>query len=168
MFLVDNGSSMSPHWEAAKFVLETLAMKLAGIDKDGLDLYFTFGAINVQNAAGLTAPKKFVDSMDLASPNHPDRGDQPFETDMSANLGPIFDKYNPAKRMTLIVLTDGVWAKRGGVEKMIAGFIKNLSAKRQAELRRFSIEFVRFGTDDAAKARLKWLDDKLHTEYDVE
>jgi len=166
MFLVDNGSSMGPHWEAVGYVLETLAMKLAGIDEDGLDLDFTLGGINVRKAAGLTAPKKFVDAMALANPNKPDRG--MIETDMSAKLGPIFDKYNPAKRMTLIVLTDGVWAKKEGVEEMIAGFVKKLSARNKAELRRFSIEFVRFGADEVAKERLKWLDDNLHIEYGVE
>lgn len=166
MFLVDNSSSMRPHWQAVGYVLETLAMKLAGIDEDGLDLDFTLGPINVRNAAGFTAPRKFMDAMARANPNNPDRGT--IETDMGARLGPIFDKYNPKKRMTLIVLTDGVWAKQEGVEEMIAGFIKKLSAREHAELRRFSIGFVRFGTDEVARERLQWLDDDLPGKHGVE
>lgn len=62
-FIVDNGTTMRPFWKVATFVLETLTMKLAGLDDDGLDLVFTIGTDwNISNA-GKTAVAKFAKAM---------------------------------------------------------------------------------------------------------
>jgi hypothetical protein len=166
---------MRPFWEVATFVLETLAMKLAGLDDDGLDLVFTIGQNrNIYNAKGRNVPTKFRKAMEIASPTMPARPDQKEKTDIGETLGQVFDDYLKSykkKRMTLLVLTDGIWegsVKERGVEKKIANFVGELLKRHGAmEDRRFSIEFIRFGEDVKAISRLRRLDNELEQEFKI-
>jgi hypothetical protein len=174
-FVVDNGTTMRPFWDVATYVLETLAMKLAGLDKDGLDLVFTTGQDwNIDNARGSGAPMKFRRAMERASPIVPDKPDLKLKTDMCETLGQVFQEYLTAhqkKKMTLLVLTDGIWegsVRDKAVEKKIATFVEELVKRHGAmEDRRFSIEFIRFGDDANAISRLTGLDDGLEEEFRI-
>jgi hypothetical protein len=174
-FVVDNGTSMLPFWKVATYVLETLAMKLAGLDDDGLDLVFTIGQDwNVVDAKGSKGLAKFRKAMENACPIVPDMPGLKEKTDMGETLGQVFDEYLKShrnKRMTLLVLTDGIWegsVKDKGVEKKIADFLGELRKHHKTmEDRRFSIEFIRFGDDANAISRLERLDNGLEQEFKI-
>jgi hypothetical protein len=170
-FLVDNAETMEVHWAHAKFLLETLVMKAYGLDKNGMDLSFTYGEVTLE---GSKDEAKFRRKME-------EREAQPmagWHTDMSRSLeGILLTKYlaeckkEPAdkvKKLTLIILTDGIWQgmrDREGVDRVLMDFANEMEkisgfTLRKRE-RRVSIEFVQFGYDIDATARLRRLDDDL-------
>lgn len=163
---------MYPSWFVATYVLVTLAWKLSGLDDDGLDVVFTIGTeSNIKDAKGTNVPERFAAAMKATCP------DQGSKTDMKHTLGQAFDEYirtppKKRKRMTLIVLTDGIWedsVKENGVEMKIADFLSTLRTVDPGfEDRRFSIQFIRFGDDPGARARLEALDNTFWRDYGVE
>ncbi|KAF2490635.1 hypothetical protein BU16DRAFT_622209 [Lophium mytilinum] len=168
-FVVDNATTMLPFWEVATFVAETLAMKLAGLDDDGLDLMCTLGDVNLENEKGLQAPINIRHAMDRARPS----SDGNAKTDMRETLEDIFEdflgnrKLAKDRKMTLIVLTDGIWkgpVPLESVEAKIEEFVKQLNTLKD---RAFSIQFIRFGDDAEAIERLRRLDDDLSKKPDM-
>jgi hypothetical protein len=156
-------------WEWATFMVETLAMKLARLDEDGLDLVFTNG--DEYNIKGSKDASEFKERMLKAEPNP----ESP-PTDMSVCLGELSRSYlaqgprNITKRLTLIIVTDGMWGVSGNpsrenpVDKKIVNFVKELIAKAgrsMVEDRWFSIQFISFATDPSAHAYLNHLDSDL-------
>jgi hypothetical protein len=169
-FVVDNGTTMLPFWNVATYVLETLAMKLAGLDDDGLDLSFTLGDTTLENEKGLQAPVNFKSAMVNAKPSS---GGVEEKTDMRETLSEIFEEYlenknaGKARQMTLIVLTDGIWkgsVSPEGVEEKIAEFLGNFGTLKD---RAFSIQFVRFGDHADAIERLRRLDDEMPKKFGI-
>jgi hypothetical protein len=162
---------MEPYRWIATFVLETLVMKVAGLDDDGLDLVFTIGEddLNASNVYPLNAPSIFKAKMDKAWERpHSDR----YKTDMKQTLSKLFERYyrDSRKCMTLIVLTDGVWPgtiPEDGVETSFVDFIQELrkSTGYSAQSRRFTIQFVRFGDNQDAIEKLTRLDNDLKRVY---
>src|SRR5947209_3683332 len=121
---------MKQHWAIATEVLITLAMKIGPLDKDGLDLSYTIGSnYNLQEVKGWGIPKTFKSSMQRAG----EKIDKMYQTNMKETLERIFDRYtDTSKKMTLIVLTDGLWegcVNDDDVEKLIASFITKLKPK---------------------------------------
>ncbi|OAP62701.1 hypothetical protein AYL99_01928 [Fonsecaea erecta] len=174
IFVVDNGSSMLQFWPSVSFVLETLAMKLAPLDKDGLDLVFTSAPQKTHKGKGSQAGTRFVKLLVKKKPAFPQNAAEEVKTDMTETLGVIFNEYirsNKNKRMTLLVLTDGLW--RGtkcetAVETKIADFVRQTPLNgNHMEDRRFSISFIRFGDYPEAIARLQRLDDDFSGLYKV-
>jgi hypothetical protein len=157
---------MKPHWAVATRVLITLAMKIGPLDNDGLDLIYTIGTnYNRKEVKGWAIPKTFRNSMQGSGEeiNHM------YKTNMKETLEKIFDKYtDTSKKMTLIVLTDGLWegcANNDDVEKLIASFLTKLKPRlKKWESRWFSIQFVSFGENEPALDRLRKLDDNMPTE----
>lgn len=166
---------MYPFWDVTSFILTTLAMKLSGLDKDGLNLRFTIRMEHVNNAKKARAPGKFEDAMSRAKPQE----SEIVKTNMAESLGRVLEEYLQArkgKRMTLIVLTDGVWPgsmREKSVERKIADFLKvlsqrHLSQRHQAlEDRQYTIQFIRFGEDPRAIQRLNFLDNDFPQEYNI-
>ncbi|KAH0565999.1 hypothetical protein GP486_000610 [Trichoglossum hirsutum] len=164
-FLVDNAETMADFWDEATFVLETLVMKAKGQDKDGMDLCFTGGPVTVY---GRDNPSKFGKAME-----DPDAQPVPDnKTDMREALGRIFAEYlrkvhlgHTPKYLTLIVLTDGIWAglqNKYLVEKTITTFLNRLRENiGDLEHRPVSIQFIQFGRDPDATDRLWRLDNQL-------
>jgi len=161
---------MAEHWENAKHLLETLVMKVEGLDDDGVDLAFTQGTANAKNIKDIS---KIMEKMYLPEAM-PMTG---VPTDMIEPLQDIFEDYNlmvqkksrhilKHKKMTIIVLTDGIWGNtvdKDGVGRSIVAFVKNLKTLMGRDLtdRPVSIEFVQFGNHYGATLRLKALDDEL-------
>ncbi|KAF2756758.1 hypothetical protein EJ05DRAFT_76652 [Pseudovirgaria hyperparasitica] len=170
VFVVDNAPTMRPWWALVSFVVETMAMNLTGLDKDGLDLLFTGTDKFRLKGKKADAPSKFLKNIREATPN-----DRSMNTDMAASLGTIFDEYirtPQEKGMTLLVFTDGLWtggAEDDAVEKALVKFItrtKDYKMDRQMK-RRFSIEFIYFGHDQKAIDRLRALDDEIKTKHEL-
>jgi hypothetical protein len=183
-FLVDNAETMDNHWFEAQFLLETLIKKVQGIDKDGMDLMFTCSPTKVESSQKVS---DFTRAM-KDSKTQPRKG---AKTDIQSVLCTIFDQYmeqhkpttprskrflspfkrsekksTPAKNVTLIILTDGIWdgvANKEEVDVAIVKFIKQLETMKGGKLteRAFSMQFIQFGDDPAATLRLQHLDDDL-------
>jgi hypothetical protein len=160
VFLIDNGATMRQHWDEATMLLDVLVNKAAGQDPNGPDLLFTLGNHKL-NAEKKTAA--FTDAM-----GHPDAvPTDSAATDIRVPLGKIFEKYlkNFENAMTIIVLTDGLWQgvqDKNEVSDQIVTFVKTVrDLTNNVVPRRVSIEFIQFGADPEATARLFDLDDHL-------
>ncbi|OQU97590.1 Protein kinase domain-containing protein isoform 2 [Cladophialophora immunda] len=173
MFVVDNGSSMLRFWPAATYVLTTLAMKLAPLDDDGLDLVFTSGPQRSYQGQGRQAAKTFANQMEQKVPILPYSPALEVKTDMAETLGVVFDEYlrsRKDKRMTLLVLTDGLWRgtkAENPVGAKIAKFLGKALKGNHMDDRWFSISFIRFGDYPEAITRLNWLDDQFSNAHQV-
>jgi hypothetical protein len=183
---VDNAETMKEYWDETQFLLETLVMKCKGIDKDGMDLLFTAGHVIVENSDNVT---RFSEAMENenAMPIRDRR------TNMSWVLDNIFTDYlneldnlkepkgkkkqgifrlktkeKRVKDVTLLVLTDGIWAgntMRDEVDNTIIRFVKQLQARTgSVNPRGFSISFIQLGEDHNATVHLQHLDDDLKFE----
>ncbi|CAM1504861.1 Fc.00g024520.m01.CDS01 [Cosmosporella sp. VM-42] len=171
-FVVDNATSMAPHWAYVEKTVLALAMKIGPLDEDGLDLVYANGRRHaLTNVSGWKIRPKFQESMKRAH-EHIRSMEEPIHTDMSTTLSKIFDEYkNVRRKQTLIILTDGLWEGSNltdDVEKKICAFVAGLKGKLgKLEPRWFSIQFISFGNDEAALNRLQALDDHLETSEDV-
>ncbi|KAL8658704.1 MAG: hypothetical protein Q9226_000818 [Calogaya cf. arnoldii] len=163
------------HWAWAKALLITLVEKAAGQDKNGLDLSFTLGKEKLENEKSTSS--KWEKRMTEAEPMNEAR------TNMRVPLNEILSEYleyvkhighqkrlNPKKsyrKMTLIILTDGIWSGMGknqnAVIDTIVNFVRDLgSVVGDLVDRPVSIEFVQFGHDPEATYRLRHLDTDLN------
>ncbi len=158
-------------WAAATTTLATLAMKISALnDSDGLDLTFTCS--NSHSGSRLKAgsmPDALEQSMEQAFRNINDHD----HTNMAKTLQRILDGYGdaPAKRTTLIVLTDGKWrgGKPGDIESLLAAFVKKLSCRLdRLRTRWFTMQFISFGEDTEATQRLSLLNTELSNTYGAE
>ena len=158
---------MDGYWGETTLLLETLVKKVAGLDEDGVDLMFTVGGNDVANQKGTSK----IMSMMRNDKVHPKEG---MHTDMATCLGEAFDKYikeakrkqnhvATLKRLTLIVLTDGIWAGTFVKEDVRNKFIVFSRALEkiigELPVRPVSVEFIQFGNDPDATYRLRGLDD---------
>ncbi|KAG8525536.1 uncharacterized protein KY384_009180 [Bacidia gigantensis] len=170
-FLVDNAESMNEHWEEATTLLSALIYKTKGIDKDGVDLGFTTGSVQLHNCK---TSKKLVEVMKTMGAM-PRPG---LHTDMNRSLAIILSSYlqrlkktsssttlkDIERGFTLIVLTDGAWTdtqqQQDAIDRTILGFSRSLREIQGYSLvqRPVSIEFIRFGKDERANKSLKRLD----------
>ena len=159
---------MKRHWAWTKFLLRTLVQKVAGQDENGLDLSFTLGQQKLENERSMS--KRWERRMKEAEPMSESR------TNMKAPLHEILSgylqrvkhqqRYQPTKqcrKLTLIIMTDGVWAGMGknqhAVNDIIVKFIHDLeSLVGDLVDRPVSIEFIQFGDDPEATYRLQRLD----------
>jgi hypothetical protein len=142
-------------------------MKAKGQDKNGMDLYFTIGSVNVKKC---DRKGPFSEAMKMARPQ------DKMHTDIRTRLGIIFDGYcreakinttanKNARNLTIIILTDGIWAgtaDKDEVRRKIVNFIDSLNNVVGTHGNRpVSIEFVQFGDDPEATDRLRSLDNDL-------
>lgn len=150
-------------WAEVKFVLKTLATKAKGLDPDGIDLYFTLGAVKVEKKKDVNA---LTDAMDKTMPPDKDNG---FKTNMATSLSHLFDNHisrvaseRNGSNATIIVLTNAVWDDDSVAERIVE-FANNLKKVmgRAITDRPVSIEFVQFGKDINAKKKLDRLDNDL-------
>lgn len=164
---------MRKFWYQAIYLLETLVMKAAGQDDNGMDLSFTAGPVRVDNKK---SKSDFTKAM--RDPKAVPAADM--HTDMRKSLGDIFanylgklknrnrSHYVEVKDLTLIVLTDGVWAgvrNKDDVGQKIVSFMRELGGLiGDLRDRPVSIEFIQFGKDADATYMLRRLDIDLKWE----
>lgn len=162
---------MRRHWAWAKALLKTLVEKAAGQDENGLDLSFTLGQEKLENEKSTSS--KWEKRMKEAEPVDGAR------TDMKKSLHKILPQYLESvkiqkrlqptrtyRKLTLIILTDGIWAgmrqNQNAVNDYIVAFVRKLeSVVGDLVDRPVSIEFVQFGHDPEATFRLRQLDTNL-------
>jgi hypothetical protein len=156
---------MVKHWPILKFVAETLSRKVAGLDRNGIDLRFTIKGheFDRTNLKGDSGRRDFARAIDKARPCPASSKDHFVATNMDQILRNIFQGWRASSRKatTLIILTDGSWEgtiPRDAIDKSILDFAKK-NLHKKYESRHFSIGFIRFG--DKETKRLKSLDDDL-------
>ncbi|KXH27073.1 hypothetical protein CSAL01_09084 [Colletotrichum salicis] len=185
VYLVDNGTSMKPHWKHATFILEGLVWRSLGYDENGMELCFTDP--DTPPAAFIKESRKqdvstFSEAMKLAKPSSDDK-----KTMIVPELARIINDYTKAmlskrrpKKKTIIVLTDGVWSGmniRNTLDEHLRAVFQllrdlhkdlpvrnNLHSQAQEDIgtiRPITIQFVRFGTDKEGYERLRHLDDDM-------
>ncbi|KAI1148032.1 kinase-like domain-containing protein [Nemania diffusa] len=170
-FIVDNGTSMRERFDHAKETLLVLAEKVAALDEDGVDLLFTFADKKLGCENERDPWMKFNKAMTRASERILTDPQRPLDTDMARTLGEIFQKYEKSgvrKRITLIILTDGIWGgsiQPNEVEQKIAQFFRRPKRTGNLEDRPFTIQFVSFS--DSATDRFNALDDDMQRNYGI-
>ncbi|KAL1793591.1 hypothetical protein ACET3X_008573 [Alternaria dauci] len=163
IFVVDNGWTMSKHWPIVTFVAQTLAKNAAGLDRNGFDLKFTVDGHthNQERLKGDSGRKKLKKVLKAAWPEYKENNH--VTTNMAQVFKNISDDWNRSGQpaTTLFVLTDGVWSNTDldALNKTIL----DIAEKDQSHAgnRHFSIQFVRFGDEEAQRTRLQTLDDGL-------
>ena len=159
---------MSQYWAEATNLIDTLMMKVEGLDDNGVDFYVTDNTVTVSNTK---SKREIKNAMVRAEPN-----ELPLGTDMNAALGGIFQEHfyeqesnknygKTLRKMTLIVLTDGIWSgtpEEDAVENQIVQFVNSMTEIYGVmEVRPCTIQFIQFGEDAHATERLRRLDDDL-------
>ena len=175
---------MMNFWDEAKKILEILAWRALEYDDNGMELKFTCGKnLNL-------SPKKrqkvgdFLGKMDKAKPI----AGLAVKTDMKTNLTLILEQHkrehpNLDRRLTVLILTDGVWEGMNNeyeVDNCLIDFLLRVNeilasntsqplntsnapgdSCTQPQDRPTSIQFVQFGHDAKATERLTRLDNDL-------
>ena len=160
---------MARHWPITRFVAQTLGMKVAGLDDDGVDVKFTINGknFNRERLHGIGGLNELNSLLTAAQPVKTDDENAREATDMNSALHDIFRNYwmkGHQKATTVLVLTDAVWEGTSAeeVNETIVKFARELEADRRRFLpRHFTISFIRFGDGMHEKARLQKLDDNL-------
>ncbi|EMD91908.1 hypothetical protein COCC4DRAFT_201735 [Bipolaris maydis ATCC 48331] len=183
VFVIDNGWTMFEHWPILTFVVETLAMNAAGIDKSGIDLRFTVEGSrhNASDIVGENGRRVLKEKLRAAWPEHKPKPNA--TTDMTMILENIYKEWhrNRQPATTLYVFTDGKWSTESltalrlvaknpnshhdiilnppPLHKAIMAFAEQ--DRQQTGNRHFSIQFIRFGDNAPDTEHLQWLDDHL-------
>ncbi|KAI8226932.1 hypothetical protein K4K54_003323 [Colletotrichum sp. SAR 10_86] len=187
VFLVDNGTTMKHHWKQATDLLEVLVWRSLGYDDNGVEIRFTdpdtSSKAKVKESRSQTV-RQFTEAMKLATPNTSNR----IKTNILPALERIVNDYTTGmtsakskpRKKSIIVLTDGIWEGmnieytldvhlkstfqvlrdlHGDLPYITAGY----SGDREdiSVIRPITIQFVQFGNDPNATARLRRLDDDM-------
>ncbi|KAJ4385511.1 hypothetical protein N0V93_009939 [Gnomoniopsis smithogilvyi] len=177
VYLVDNGSSMLPHWGEVCFLLHNLIWRSLGYDEDGMEVYYT----NPDTKAcridqDLTDFDKYMDDAEPLPHGHK----KEYKTNLCFRLDRLISSDRSSKPKTIIVLTDGLWEgnpSEDAIQQIIELKIRLLAGVSQAETntqhdrltalartRPFTIQFISFGHDKQGLERMAALDDDI-TDY---
>ena len=157
---------MAPHRAKVERVIELLSSLTAPYDPDGLDLYFSTESTKQRPKS----PEEFMRLLQVRPAK-----DLP---DFRDRFATIIDKYKskfgkrntlskirhpnstPSKgprRLSLYVLTDGIWDRKCNLITEIQDLVALLLEHHKPN-KYVGIQFIRFGNDALAKERLKHLD----------
>lgn len=154
---------MRTHWPICEFVCNTVALKIGGLDKDGIDVQFTID----NNHLHLSKPSP-KDLRERLREARPAIGEQ-HGTDMGSTLERIFNTYLNRKKFkatTIIIFTDAIWEGTRPVDDIIVKFARSIeNHPNRFDPRHFTIGFIRFGDGAQEKKKLKYLDDHLCRNY---
>ena len=161
---------MNAHWSTARKVLEALAFMVKTYDPDGIDMVFSKSPQEVKRSKKTEALLKVFDRVVFHGTSN-----------MSDTLSRILEEYKlqmanqhrdmslielirgrrPLRRLSLYVLTDGIWQPRCEVDSVIASMVDNLKANNRLS-KQVGIQFIHFGNNEEAKRRLTRLDSGLN------
>ena len=166
---------MLPHQEDSRKVLEVLLHIIMPCDPVGVDLTFTHGPTNFKSSSKIEQMLKSFDKSRWQG-----------HTNMQSKLGEKLDEYGdilvsrkhssfrrrisrkfrapaPLRRLSLYILTDGIWMPNTDLKTPIESIVTILKDKHLVN-RQVGIQFIVFGTDKGAREYLEYLDDKLGQE----
>ena len=166
--MIDNASSMRPHWDRVYDVFRALAGLVKQYDKDGVDLFFTLSEERHKF-------KKRKEVLHIIRQYRPPEGHR--TCDITKKLDLILHEhldglrnrsrtrntiFGPKKPITIFVLTDAVWQEQSdpaGVIRTAVAALRdpNLNARED----QIGIQFIRFGNREDLEQRLGRLDSGL-------
>ncbi|KAF4900348.1 Serine/threonine-protein kinase mph1 [Colletotrichum fructicola] len=188
VYLIDNGSTMAPHWAEATHLIEVLVWRSLGYDDNGMEIYFTDAdtdpTAKVKESPDQTV-KEFLNAMRVAAPKSVKSST--VKTTIQPELERIINQYTRAKtskmqprKKTIIILTDGIWEGMNNEYTLDTYLMSTLSSLRDLhgdlahikpgqlpgqhdieKIRPVTIQFVQFGQNQRATDRLRRLDDEL-------
>lgn len=191
VFLFDNGSTMGEHWPRARELVAVIVALLHGQDDNGMEIYFTS---STKKFGPFTEPKQFTDIINRMRPRateagrgevddegseKKDQGSMQHETaddirDVLQHILSLVGKKDYDRKLTLIILTDGVWKGVGdkkSVAKQIANWLERWEDRKALKklllVRGLSLQFVQFGNDPDATEQFEYMDDHLAKEHGV-
>lgn len=158
VFVVDNSTSMRPHWVPVTELLHSLAYSVKPFARNCINLFYTHGSENIRS----WKPTELVRSVERQKP--PDSSNR--YTDIETSLGRLLDsymrcierRYCGVERVLITVFTDGRWQPYS--DKNIENTLHRLTstlrdAKRNPK--QICIQFIQFGNDLDAPKRLDHL-----------
>jgi hypothetical protein len=161
---------MKSYWREADELLGVLIDTAYGIDVDFSD---TNGQVQI---SGTNDKTKIQRAMKDAEPQ------EWMRTDMRVAFGSLFAEYHrkllddsrsgrPLRKMTVIVLTDGLWEgtlEKKDVNENIVDFVRKVfNIFGTLEERPVTIQFIQFGQNIEATSRLRFLDKYLNPIYGI-
>ncbi|KAL8859794.1 MAG: hypothetical protein Q9178_003626 [Gyalolechia marmorata] len=175
VFLIDNGESMRPRRPQVEAVLELLSALIQPYDPNGLDLYLTTESSKLRHKT----PEKLLQYLRERPANGIPDFRQRFAK-IIENYQSKFGKSNYRKklmhprstppknprRLSLYVLTDGVWDPKCTLITEIQNLVALLQEFKLPN-KYIGIQFIRFGNNREGKKRLKKLDSQLGLQLDV-
>lgn len=162
---------MKAHRQEVRDVLELLSYitLTRRYDPDGLDLYFTTDSKKLRPKTTVEVLKLFDERQAFGLPDMRERfasiiekyqdhfGKKNF---ISKLLRPMSTPSKGPRRLTLYVLTDGVWQPECNLKPDISNLV-DLLQKNNFPNKHVGIQFILFGDNSAGKKRLKTLDAHL-------
>ncbi|KAL8793424.1 MAG: hypothetical protein Q9195_004010 [Heterodermia aff. obscurata] len=174
VFVIDNTSSMIPHWSDARELLGLLFYLVKRADPDGVDLHFTSPAKHYYRI------KTTTDVLELFDQNKPRAQGY---CDMSFELSSIVSEYQrtlsnrhaprsifgkirsqETRRLSVYTFTDAVWQPRCDVAPVIRSLVKTLNEENLLK-QQAGIQFIRFGDSQEGTKRLDDLDNLVSSNY---
>ena len=167
-FLVDDSDSMGSgtRWTTTKKVLAKIAEIAVKYDGDGVDIRFFNSHFQKEERTNLKTTKEVMDlfkTVELQGPTMT-------EALLDEELGNYMERYKEdreIKGLNLIVLTDGEPDDDQEVDRVVINYANELKAKRAPKLQ-VGIQFVQIGGDEKATKFLKWLDDDLQKDKNLD
>ncbi|KAL9129565.1 MAG: hypothetical protein Q9217_002021 [Psora testacea] len=164
-FLIDNAPSMAKYRSHVREVFELLSYLVKGSDPDGLDLYFSTSLEKLK-------PKTNADMLKELDKRPPAEGfDMRFrfnaiieayqnKLDDKHLFRALFRKSRGPRKLSLYVLTDGVWQPKCDLKTTIRTLVSHLEDHKLTH-QQIGIQFIQFGNDQTGTSRLKELDSEL-------
>lgn len=158
---------MAQYRQEVRRVLELLSALVQPYDPDGLDLYFSTSNARLKPKSNKEMLDIFDEQLFYGIPDFRDRFStiiQRFQDQLGKKN--LFSKIRhpkstPSKgprRLSLYVLTDGVWQPKGELVEEMRTLVDQL--KRHGLPHKYiGIQFIRFGRDTKGKQRLRTLDE---------
>ena len=166
---------MLPHWQETEDVFGVLAYVVKSADPDGLDLYFTSSLepYNSKKGYGIFSTSSSTKLLEYVH-NRKQKIDGSTNLDYALDciLGPYINQLERAfkfggsnvRPLNLYILTDGRWEDGCNPASAIRRIISKLKEFRYPEdSKQIGIQFITFGHNMEALARIQALDDKLDT-----
>ncbi|KAL3425129.1 hypothetical protein PVAG01_04410 [Phlyctema vagabunda] len=169
VFLIDDSSSMEPHWPNLVRVFEALSYIVKQSDENGLDLFFS-NSNNCEKDCKKT--RKLLPIVRAQKQTQ-----KKITTDINFRLSQILEKHkngldrkvwyrSKLKPLSLYILTDGVWETNCTAIDPIRNAVLKLHDLRIPSSQ-IGIQFISFGSDEVGLNRLAYLDDKLDLPKDI-
>ena len=153
---------MGAHRSEARKVLEAMASMVKRYDPDGVDMLFTKSSREVRQTEKTESLLKAFDKESFTG-----------KSDMRVKLGGILEDYKrkmtgqqrstsllrifrppePQRRLSLYVLTDGIWQPECDVVTTITSTVTSLKTHNLLD-KQIGIQFIRFGDENEKAKRL--------------
>jgi hypothetical protein len=176
VFILDNSTSMAPHWPNVLKLLDIMAYIVKKADPDGVDVYL---AIDPDGKCQRRS-KNTRHLVKFASEHCPSQA--PPGNGLISNISPLLDsilqKYRQRNfgrflgaskavpKLSLYIFTDGSCCSQPGFDEPIRATVQKLHELDKSQ-NQIGVQFIRFGDDDDGKLTLEHLDSGLGLPRDI-